>query len=446
MTPINVLFVSLTEMAHGAERVMLELIERMDRSRYRPFVVVPADGGVSDRCRALGVQAFVVDAAWWLPMASERRHGTYPWRRYWEESPHYVDPIVEIIERHDISVVYSCSACILHGALAALGTGRPHIHHIQEGLGDAHYDRLMPFGDARMAYRVIGALSTRLVCISEASRREIAATVDDAKVRLVRLGFDPVTPRGQTFSFPPDGARIRVGIVAGVWPRKGCDLIAPIVQRVCAERRDVHFYWLGIGPPDLVARLSAAGEVDGAPRLHFLGHSNNVASFMHSIDFLLHPARSECFPRVIVEAALAGRPAISTRCGGGAEMIDHGVSGLLADVGDVDALAAHVLALAGEPSRTRTMGQAAARRAATLTMNAYVRGMEAVLADAYAAGPVASSRLLRRALGALLRLPSFILPSARRVQRRLLSRGSRRTANGALHGAAPSGIGVGDKR
>ena len=415
MRPLNVLFVSLTEAANGAERVMLEFIEGLDRTRYRPHVVVPAEGSVSERCRALGIHTSVVYARWWLPPLSEAALGWYPWRRYLEDAPQFVDPLVAIIRRENIDVIYSCSACILHGALAALLTGRPHVHHLQEGLGDPYYDRVMPMREPAAAYRVIGWLSSRVVCIAEATQREIGTAISRTKLRLVRLGFRRIDAEQRAFPFPDDGARVRVGIVAGVWRRKGSDLIGPIVQKVCAVRPDVHFYWLGAGEADLLGRLTAAGEVDGVRHLHFFGQSNDVPAFMHSIDFLLHPTLSECFPRVIVEAALAGRASISTRCGALEEMIEDGASGLLAPVGDIETLSHHVLSLAADCDRAAALGKVAAARAANLTMAAYVAGMERVLTEAVAAGPVAASGLKRSALAAVFRTGATVVPLARAV-------------------------------
>jgi glycosyltransferase involved in cell wall biosynthesis len=50
---------------------------------------------------------------------------------------------------------------------------------------------------------------------------------------------------------------------------------------------------------------------------------------------------------------------IATRTGGVSEVIEHGVSGYLADVGDVDAMARDAIELLNDESRLRTMAKAA---------------------------------------------------------------------------------------
>jgi glycosyltransferase involved in cell wall biosynthesis len=50
---------------------------------------------------------------------------------------------------------------------------------------------------------------------------------------------------------------------------------------------------------------------------------------------------------------------IATRTGGVPEVVEHGVSGYLADVGDVDTMARYAIELLNDESRLRAMGKAA---------------------------------------------------------------------------------------
>jgi glycosyltransferase involved in cell wall biosynthesis len=77
-------------------------------------------------------------------------------------------------------------------------------------------------------------------------------------------------------------------------------------------------------------------------------------------------------------------PSIATRVGGVSELIDDGVTGLLFDVGDVDAMAAGALGLLTDPARLQAMREAGRKTAqtrfcATLVVPQYMRYYEAVL-------------------------------------------------------------------
>ena len=56
---------------------------------------------------------------------------------------------------------------------------------------------------------------------------------------------------------------------------------------------------------------------------------------------------------------------IATRVGGVPEVIEHGVSGYLADVGDVETMARHAIELLGDENRLREMGKACRQVAQT---------------------------------------------------------------------------------
>jgi glycosyltransferase involved in cell wall biosynthesis len=71
------------------------------------------------------------------------------------------------------------------------------------------------------------------------------------------------------------------------------------------------------------------------------------------------PSELESFGLAALEAMACEVVPIATRTGGVPEVIEHGVSGYLADVGDVDTMARYALDLLSDESRLRAMGKAA---------------------------------------------------------------------------------------
>jgi glycosyltransferase involved in cell wall biosynthesis len=91
-----------------------------------------------------------------------------------------------------------------------------------------------------------------------------------------------------------------------------------------------------------------------------------MPALMADLDLLLHLSTvQETFGRVVVEAMAAGRPVVAFDHGAVAELVEHGVTGYLCPVGDLDAVASAVLALHAPPEAHRRMGELARERALT---------------------------------------------------------------------------------
>jgi glycosyltransferase involved in cell wall biosynthesis len=77
----------------------------------------------------------------------------------------------------------------------------------------------------------------------------------------------------------------------------------------------------------------------------------------------------------LIEAMAAARPVVATRVGGVPDLVDDGVTGLLAPPGDTAALAGAMRVLLQDPERRRAMGVASRKQVAPAF------GAERLLAD-----------------------------------------------------------------
>lgn len=74
-------------------------------------------------------------------------------------------------------------------------------------------------------------------------------------------------------------------------------------------------------------------------------------------------SRQESSPRVILEAAAAGKPSVSVRVGSVADMIEDGVSGYVVEQDDISTLADRLVCVLTDDAARKRMGDAAKRRA-----------------------------------------------------------------------------------
>lgn len=100
-------------------------------------------------------------------------------------------------------------------------------------------------------------------------------------------------------------------------------------------------------------------ELEGC--VHYLGRKEgeDKAACLERADLFVLPSLDECFPLVLLEAMAHGLPCISTDEGGITDIIDDGVTGLIARKRDPADLAEKIGALLEDASLRRQMGAAA---------------------------------------------------------------------------------------
>ena len=157
-------------------------------------------------------------------------------------------------------------------------------------------------------------------------------------------------------------------------------VFAQVVKEVPAQ-----LLLVGDGP-DRSAAEWLAHDLKINERIHFLGKQERVNELLPLADLMVMPSQLESFGLAALESMACKVPAIATRVGGVAELIEDGVTGLLYPVGNVDEMAAGALGLLTDRNRLETMRDAARKDAqkrfcASLVVPKYVKYYEAVLGN-----------------------------------------------------------------
>ena len=89
----------------------------------------------------------------------------------------------------------------------------------------------------------------------------------------------------------------------------------------------------------------------------FLGKREQVYETLAISDVLLMPSELESFGLAALEAMASEVVPITTNVGGVPEVVEHGKSGFLAEVGDVESMARYAIEILKDESRLRDMGK-----------------------------------------------------------------------------------------
>ena len=115
------------------------------------------------------------------------------------------------------------------------------------------------------------------------------------------------------------------------------------------------------GNGDVAGHKQWAERLGVADRVHLPGWLGppQVDDLLHDADIVVLPSFAENLPMVIIEAFAQGVPVVATPVGAVEEVVEDGVTGLIAPVGDVDALAAAIQKLVEFRELREALGAAA---------------------------------------------------------------------------------------
>lgn len=156
--------------------------------------------------------------------------------------------------------------------------------------------------------------------------------------------------------YAPNGEKILLH-VSNFRPVKRISDVIRVFARV-RESLPAKLLLVGDGPErDGAARL--ARELGIMSHVFFLGKQDAIENYFACSDLLLFPSEYESFGLAALEAMAAENVVIASRAGGLPEVIEHGVDGFLAPVGDVEQMASLAVEVLSDPERLAAMGRRA---------------------------------------------------------------------------------------
>jgi glycosyltransferase involved in cell wall biosynthesis len=326
---VRVVEVLATGTNGGAQEHVYSLVTRLDRECYDVRVVSLSHGSSVRRLQKAGIDVTVIDEPddrLAVRMLADELAPFQP----------------EIVHNHMYRAeVVGTRAALL---LGEKGCRRPAI------ISTVHSSRVRCSED-RQTLRRLTPLMDRLIVVSKAidhKIREEGRAV--APISLIYNGVDlqrynhqqPCCTLHEEYLIPAD-AQI-VGVVARLEAEKGHRTLLEAWPLVLAEVPSARLLIIGEGSErdSLEAQVVSLGIED---RVVFTGRREDVPAVTAALDVAVLPSYREAQGLSVLEAMALGRPVIASRVGGIPEMIEDGVSGLLVEPHDCDALAAGIVRL-----------------------------------------------------------------------------------------------------
>ena len=157
-----------------------------------------------------------------------------------------------------------------------------------------------------------------------------------------------------------------IGFSGELREKKGLRYLLPAFARL-AQRRSARLLLLGglrsDARPAWDAFVAAAPEA--ADRIHVLEYQRSpkrLSNLLSLCDLLVFPSLYEGMPNAVMEAMAVARPVLATQVGGHADLIDHGATGALLPLSELDHLPEAMEELLDLPDEQRRDLGAAARK------------------------------------------------------------------------------------
>ena len=146
---------------------------------------------------------------------------------------------------------------------------------------------------------------------------------------------------------------------------------------------DCKLMMVGEGPEKVKAieYVENAGLED---KILFLGNSNEIDKILCYSDLFLLPSEKESFGLSALEAMAHGVPVISSNAGGISEVNIDGVSGYLADIGDVDTMVVRAKELLSNDELHSQFKKQAKQQASKFSLEKIIGKYETIYSDAVA--------------------------------------------------------------
>jgi len=375
-TPTRILWVTKGLGRGGAERLLVSLAQRLDRSSFELAVayVLPWKDALVPELQRLDVPVHCLGGS----RAFDVR---------------WVPRLRRLAGRARVDLVHTHTPYV---ALGARTLRRCPIVHTEHNTWETYR------ASTRWANRLTYPRNAAVIAVShavEVSIKRAPLVRTWPAVHVIHHGPElstngPLTRESRSRARRSLGLRegaLVIGNVGNFTPKKDHRNLLEATARAAVHHREVQLVLVGSGPLERALRDDAR-SMGLSERVVFAGSRDDVAELLPAFDVFALSSQHEGLPISLLEAMAAGVPCVATSVGGVPEVINNGNEGLLVPAGDGVALADALNALLHAPELRNAIGARAAQTARRFDVTQAARRTESVYRDALRASSREAAR------------------------------------------------------
>ncbi|MFQ5647093.1 MAG: glycosyltransferase family 4 protein [bacterium] len=336
----KILYIQGVTIMGGAPHSLIQLAAGLDRSRFRPYVVLGAPGILEKKLKEEEIKTYPVKMGMW------RKGKSLP------SIPLALKKISRIIKEEKIDLVHNNTMWDNpYGLFPA--RKKPVICHLRSPIRPD------------MTGKYFLSSADRLICISEAIKGSVQPELYP-KLSVIYNGIDTGvfspeldgTPVRKEFGIKPD--EVLIGLVSRLDPLKGQE--TAIKALATLSSRSAKLILVGSLNETAGSLKRMAGRLDLADRVIFTGYREDIPTITAALDIAILPSLHEGFGRVIIEAMALRKPVVATDVGGIPEIIKDRETGFLIQPDNHQKLGEALEKLIDNPELRKRMGNSGYKR------------------------------------------------------------------------------------
>ena len=372
---INILFLHAGAEMYGADKVLLDLVRGLDKTQYRPHVVLPCDGVLVNAMREANIDVQV------LPYPIMRRKYFTPKGiiQYGWNLVKYSFQLVSLAKKKHIDVIHTNTSAVLEGSWVSRSLKIPQLWAVHEII-------VSPKIMFTVTSWLISHFADVTVTVSNAAKQHLidSGKFNEKDIHVIYNGVDSgrFNPNntGEYLRKEwniPENAHV-IGMIGRINRWKGqLDFLAA-ANHVLATHSNAYAVIVGSAfqgeewrEKELDKAIASSPFANRIIRSGYRADSESVHGLFDV--FVLPSTDPDPFPTVVLEAMSTGKPIVGYRHGGVCEMVKDGFNGFLVDVCKPEALSEKVNCLLDDTELRRAMGLHSYERSAEcFSMETYI--------------------------------------------------------------------------
>jgi len=279
----------------------------------------------------------------------------YPLFKYPPYTESLANELAEKIVEFDLDIIHNHYA-IPHGTSAFLAKNMLRDHKVKI-ITTLHGTDITLVGKEKSFFRITKFIiesTDGLTSVSEWLKNETYANFNIKKeIEVIPNFIDQEEYKEVSLKNFPDCKKIPVLChISNLRPvKRPLDVIRAF--HLTLQKIDCKLMLVGEGP-GLDEVVALAKELKILEKITFKGNHADILEVLPCADIMLLPSDKESFGLVALEAMGCGIPVVGYRAGGLPEVVKHGVTGYLAEFGDVQGMANHIISLLNNPDQLKS--------------------------------------------------------------------------------------------